>query len=113
MTMRHRLPRRPAVALAAIVLLAGLLATPAADARDKRCAAGLHAGKHTSCAIARAVLRKVGRDSENIGDGRRVAVRSKVTGRTYRFFLYRADDRSFTCRARGDRGSILTVRIAT
>lgn len=88
------------------------VAVPAdAVAAEKRCAPGLYAGKVTSCAIAKALLRKIGRDSENIADGRRVRVTSPVTGKSYAFFLYRADRRSFTCRAYGD--GALSVRITT
>ena len=77
----------------------------------KNCGHGVSAGKKTSCGLALALFRKVGRDSENIADGIRVPVRSAVTGRTYRFFLVRADGESFTCRAYGD--GVLSVRIAT
>lgn len=85
-------------------------ATPA-QAAEKRCARGLYAGQNTSCALAKALLRKIGRDSERIGDGIRVPVRSPVTGKTYKFFLFRADRRSFTCRAEGN--GVLSVRITT
>jgi hypothetical protein len=84
---------------------------PAQAASGKRCGPGLYAGAHTSCALARALLQKVGRDSENIADGKRVRVRSPITGKSYAFFLYRADGESFTCRAYG--AGVLTVRITT
>jgi hypothetical protein len=81
------------------------------QASEKRCASGLYAGSKTSCGLAKALLRKIGRDPENIGDGRRVKVTSPVTGERYAFFLLRADSRSFTCRAHGD--GVLSVRITT
>jgi hypothetical protein len=99
----------------ALLTAGSLLAVtaPPSEAAVKRCGPGLRAGANTSCPLARALLRKIGRESENIGDGRRVAVRSPITGRTYRFYLYRGDSRSFTCKARGDRGSTLSVIIDT
>ena len=57
------------------------------------------------------MLKKVGRDTENIADGKRVRVRSPITGKSYAFFLYLADRESFTCRAYGV--GVLTVRITT
>ena len=95
------------------VLLAVLPSAAVAEGAARRCGPGLHAGKHTSCALAKRLFRKIGRDVEKIGDGRRVPVRSPVTGKTFRFYLHRADNRSFTCRARGDGGTMLSVRIAT
>jgi len=99
----------------ALVAALGAVAVPAASSASasttKSCGNGVSAGKNTSCELARALFRKVRRNSENIADGRRVGVRSPVTGRSYAFFLYRADGRSFTCRAYGD--GVLSVRIAT
>ncbi len=60
------------------------LSTPSQAADGRRCGTGLYAGKNTSSALAKALLRKVGRDTENIGDGARVPVRSPVNGKTYR-----------------------------
>jgi hypothetical protein len=96
---------------ASALALAVAVATPAHAASAKRCGPGLYAGAHTSCALARALLAKVGRDAENIADGNRVRVRSPITGKSYAFFLYAADGKSFTCRAYGD--GVLTVRIST
>lgn len=90
-----------------VVILFG--STPTASASSKDCGKRVYAGKNTSCQLARALFRKVGRDPENIGDGRRVRVKSPVTGRKYSFFLWRADRRSFTCRAHAN--GVLSVRI--
>ena len=59
--------------------------TPTASASSKDCGKRVYAGKNTSCQLARALFRKVGRDPENIGDGKRVRVKSPVTGRKYSF----------------------------
>jgi hypothetical protein len=85
--------------------------TPTASASSKNCGHRIYAGKNTSCPLARALFKKVGRDDENIADGKRVRVKSPVNGRFYFFFLWRADARSFTCRANGN--GVLSVRIAT
>jgi hypothetical protein len=99
----------------ALVTALGVVAVPAVSSASasttKSCGNGISAGKNTSCQLAKRLFRKIGRDAENIADGRRVGVRSPVTGRSYAFFLYRADGRSFTCRAYGD--GVLSVRIAT
>jgi len=99
----------------ALVAALGAVAVPAASSASasttKGCGHGVSAGKNTSCELARALFRKVGRDAENISDGRRVWVRSPVTGRSYAFFLYAADARRMICRAHGN--DVLSVRIAT
>ena len=100
--------------LAMIAVATGATAVIPASAQastTKNCGNGISAGTNTTCELARALFRKVGRNTENIADGRRVWVRSPVTRRSYAFFLYRADMRSFTCRAYGV--GVLSVRIAT
>ena len=95
--------------LAVLVISGACLWPAAAQAASKNCGNGISAGTRTSCGLAEALFKKVGRDSENIADGRRVSVRLPATRRRYAFFLWRADTRSFTCRARGD--GTLSVRI--
>jgi hypothetical protein len=99
---------RPVIVLA---LAGGLLAPSTATAASKNCGNRVYAGKNTSCGLAKALFKKIGRDSENIADGKRVRVRSPANGNAYTFVLWRADARSFTCRAKAN--GVLSVRIAT
>ena len=109
---RARLIVLPLLAVTAVTAGATAVIPASAQASTtKNCRNGIGAGNNTTCELARALFRKVGRDAENIADGRRVWVRSAVTGRSYAFFLYRADMGSFTSRAYGV--GVLSVRIAT
>ena len=45
--------------------------TSIASAAQKSCGRHIDAGKNTSCELARGLYKKIGRDSENVADGRR------------------------------------------
>lgn len=101
--------------LAAALLAAGILAAPASAAPGpwKWCGRvhgeAVSAGRVTSCALARKVARH---DPDDFADGRRVAVRSPTTGRTYRFRLWYSDRYRWVVRARGDHGTTLSVQVS-
>lgn len=101
------------IRLTLIALAATLaLAAPASAAPWKPCGRVLgdrvQANRATSCALARNVARH---DRQDFDDGARVAVRSPVTGRTYRFFLWFSDAKRWVVHANGGRHTTLSVQV--
>lgn len=105
--------------LITVAALALLLPAPSLAQAARKCDGtgqwweSVMAGSGTSCALAIAVAKKGGRmGAERFADGVRVPVKSPVTGRTYRFYLWQADSRRWIVQAWGDRGSTLRVIVS-